>query len=442
METGNIMKKFVIVGSGAAGIAAIEAIRNVDNISEIILVQGEADGYYSRPGLAYYLSKEISEDLLFPFSQKDFQKLQVTLFMGIANKLDATSKTLHFVSGKTLKYDKLLIAVGAQAVKTKIPGHDLDGIIYLDIIKSTKSILKRARKAKSAIVIGGGITALEIVEGLLANKVKVHFFLRKDRYWGNVLDHTESKLVEERLKEDGVSIYYNTEAEEVLGKKGKVIGVITKNGENIACQLVAFAIGVRPRIQIAKNSGIHYEKGILVNSFLETNLPDVYAAGDVTQVFDPRVGKAVVDSLWDLARKQGTVAGKNMTGMKISYSKDVPFNVTRLAGLTTSIIGSVGIIGEEKNIEIVRGESEAWQHIPDAIVSQNNFENNSIRLVIGENNILGAVVMGDQTLSDALHQIINKEIDISGIRNILINNKTEIIETLALFWKNWKMTNA
>ena len=162
----------------------------------------------------------------------------------------------------------------------------------------------------------------------------------------------------------------------------------------------------------------------------------------MAQVFDPLAGKAVVDSLWDPARKQGHTAGLNMAGNKMPYLKDVPFNVTRLAGLTTSIIGAVGQKDNDHKTEIVRGESETWHQIPDAIVCQNNFESNRIRLMIGEKKILGAIVMGDQTLSEAVHQLVNQKVDISQIRDTLVLGKMPISETLALFWQQWRKENA
>ncbi len=436
------MNRFLIVGSGAAGIAAIQSIREVDKISEIVLVMGEKAGYYSRPGLAYFLNKEIPENQLFPYSKNDFSKLNIRIVYGIVEKVLPDIKNILFSDGKSIRYDKVLLALGAKAVRTSIPGNDLDGVIYLDMLSTTKTLIKKAKKAKTAVIVGGGITAIELVEGLVAHKVKVHFLLRKDRFWGNILDIEESRLIEKRLKEEGVIIHYQTEIKNIVGKKGKVFAINTNAGEEIRCQIVGFAIGVRPRIHIAEASGIKYKKGIWVNQYLETNFPDVYAAGDVAQVYDPHIDKHVVDSLWSLARKQGQIAGFNMAGKKEEYSKDVPFNVTRLAGLTTTLIGSIGQKGIDHQTEIVRGESETWHEIPDAIVCQNNFDNNHIRLMIGENTIIGALIMGDQTLSEAVHQIVDQKINIQSIRNDLLNSQVPLGETIADFWKNWSKENA
>lgn len=436
------MTRYVVIGSGAAGIAALMAIRSVDKNGELILVMAEKEGYYSRPGLAYYLNKELSDKHLFPFTKIDFEALKVQMIHGEVKNIEHNSHIIRLLNGKIIQFDKLLIAVGASAVPATIPGNELKGVVYLDRLSKTKELIKSARKAKIAVVVGGGITAIELVEGLVSQNVKVHFFLRKERFWGNVLDKEESCLIERRLKDEGVIIHYQTEADEIIAKKGKVFAIKTKGGKEIRCQMVAFAIGVRPRVQIANNSGIDFDRGILVNQYLETNLPNIYAAGDVAQVFDPLAGKSVVDSLWDPARKQGHTAGLNMAGQKKPYVKDVPFNVTRLAGLTTSIIGVVGNGNNKYQTEIVRGESETWHQIPDAIACQNNLENNRIRLMIGKKYILGAIIMGDQTLSEAVHQLIKQKVDISLVRDTLLIDQAPISDTLALFWQQWRKEHA
>ncbi|MBT6152508.1 MAG: NAD(P)/FAD-dependent oxidoreductase, partial [Chloroflexi bacterium] len=142
------MSRFVIVGSGAAGIAAIQSIRELDKNSEIVLVMAEKEGYYSRPGLAYYLNKEIPEAQLFPFSKDDFSQMNLKIIFGIVESVLPEKKAISFSDGKTIRYDKLLIAVGAKAVRSSISGTDLDGIIYLDMLSTIKIAIKKAKKAK------------------------------------------------------------------------------------------------------------------------------------------------------------------------------------------------------------------------------------------------------------------------------------------------------
>lgn len=430
--------RYLIIGSGAAGISAAEAIRSKDREGEILLVSNEKEGYYSRPGLAYYLTKEIGKNALFPFTEKDFRRMGIRRVQGHVEKIVGEGHYAEFKGGKQIGYDKALIAVGASAVMPTLPGLELEGVVKLDQMQDADKMIKRSRKTRDAVVVGGGITALEIVEGLRERGVRVHFFLRRDRYWGNVLDEAESRIIEQRLRHEGVRIYYGTEVEEILGKGGKVTGVRTTAGKTIKCQMAAFAIGVRPQLGLAQASGIETGRGVMVNEYMQTNMEDVYAAGDAAEVFDRFSGKTVVESLWTPARQQGHVAGLNMAGEKFRYQRTTPYNVTRLAGLTTTIIGTVGNVQEESGIRVVRGESETWHTIPDAIVCQYNFDVNRLRIMVGEKKLVGALIMGNQTLSQPLQTLIAKEVDISPIRDKLLNSEdVPIVDTLTQFWTQW-----
>jgi len=430
--------RYVIIGSGVAGIAAIEAIRSVDDSGEIILIGDDPHGYYSRPGLAYYLTGELHDKALFPRNGSDYRKLNFRYAKERVSRIDREKHVLELGNQKTLSYDRLLLAVGAKAARLKVSGADLEGVLKLDNMEDAKKILQFARRGTRAVVVGGGITALELVEGLVARGVKVHYLLRGDRYWSNVLDEQESRIVEHHLQKDGVKLHFHSEVEEVMGKRDRVNGVRLKSGETLKCDLVAYAIGIRPRVELAKQADLEIDRGILVNEYLQTNDPDIYAAGDVAQVYDPITGRSVLDSLWQPARMQGRTAGLNMTGQKTPYVKSAPFNVTRLAGLTTTIIGTVGRGRDEDLVGIARGDSETWRHLPEAIVAQTGFEVNRLRVLVGEKTLLGAIVMGDQKLSFPLEKIVSENIDISPIREKLLTPNIDIADVIAEFWLDQK----
>jgi NAD(P)H-nitrite reductase large subunit len=436
--------KYVIIGSGVAAIAAIEAIRSIfpsplgrgqaEGNVEITLVGDDPHGFYSRPGLAYYLTGELHDKALFPRTSDDLRKLDFRYIKGRVTNILRAEHSLQLENQPAISYDRLLIAVGAQAIPLEVPGADLEGVLKLDHLEDAKRILNLARRGRVAVVVGGGITALELAEGLLSRGVQVHYLLRGNRYWSNVLDEQESHIVEHRLQEEGVTLHYHAEAIEVLGRKGKVVGIRLLNGQQLNCDLVAYAIGIRPRTALAKQAGLAIDRGILVNEYLQTNDPNIFAAGDVAQAYDPLTGRSILDSLWAPARQQGRVAGLNMAGRTTAYIKSPPFNVTRLAGLTTTIIGTVGKGRDDDLIGIARGDSETWRQLPDSIVAQTGFEVNRLRLLVGEKTLLGAIVMGDQKLSFPLEKIISDHVDISPIRERLLTSNAHIGDIVAEFW--------
>ena len=438
------MTRYVIIGTGVAAIAAAEAIRRADKSGEIVLVGDDPHGYYSRPGLAYYLTSEVTGSLLQAYPPKATQELRAQFLRGRVARINADAHMIEIAGMGTQSYDRLLIATGASAVRLQIPGAELHGVVKLDHLEDAKRIVGLARHSRSAVVVGGGITALELVEGLTAQGLRVHYLLRGDRYWGNVLDEAESRVVEGRLRDQGVVLHFNTELAEVqsrktlFGRTQKVGSVRTTSGEIIKCELLAYAIGVVPQTALAREAGIRCDKGILTNEYMETSARAVFAAGDVAQVFDPATGKAVIDSLWSPAREQGAAAGRAMAGHRIPYVKPSPLNVTRLAGLTTTIIGTVGT-GQDTDVHgIARGDSETWRHIPDAMVAQGGFDVNRLRLMVGKRTLLGAVVMGDQTLSMVVETMVREGVDITSIHDPLLEEGAPVAEILANFWTEWK----
>ncbi|HNF93086.1 MAG TPA: FAD-dependent oxidoreductase, partial [Anaerolineales bacterium] len=217
--------KYVVIGTGVAGISAVEAIRSVDRAGEIVMLGDDPHGYYSRPGLAYILTGELQDESLFPKKREDYIPLKFKYKKARVIRIDRANKVLHLDDKTPLAYDKLLIATGASAIPLTVPGANLQGVMKLDHLEDARGILKQAKRGRTAIVVGGGITALELTEGLLARGVHVHYLLRGNRYWSSVLDEHESRIVEGRLQAEGVTLHFHSEVQEIIGKSGKVRGV-------------------------------------------------------------------------------------------------------------------------------------------------------------------------------------------------------------------------
>jgi NADPH-dependent 2,4-dienoyl-CoA reductase/sulfur reductase-like enzyme len=430
------VNRHVIVGSGVAGISAAEAIRSADPAAEITLVSEDRHGFYSRPGLAYFLTGEVPEKQLFLYSKEDWRRLNLRFVQTRATRLLPQEHRLELGGAGALTYDRLLLAVGATAVRLPVPGAELQGVAYLDSLEDAQRLVAMARRSRRAIVVGGGITSLELTEGLAARKVKVHYLLRGDRYWPAVLDEAESRVVEHRLMEEGVRLHYHTELVEVVGRRGRMTGIRTEKGEIIPGDMLGVAIGTRPRLELAQAAGLETQRGILVNEYMQTNVPDVFAAGDCAQVFDPLSGQWVMETLWNPARAQGHAAGLNMAGVVTRYRHAPSFNVTRLAGLTVTIIGSLGGGRDEDLVTIARGESEAWRFgLEESVTLHQTGDLNRVRLVLGKSTLLGALVMGDQALSIPLQDLILAQTDITPIRAQLMQPQADLHTLVMNFWQ-------
>ncbi len=435
--------RHLIIGHGAAGLSAAEEIRRRDPTAAITLVGDEPYPLYSRPGLAYLLMGEISEPRVFCRTPEYYAEWRLQLVHGRAVSLDLAQRKVVLADGRTLPFDRLLLATGATAVPAPFPGGNLDGVVYLDTLKNAKDLLRRIQTgAGSAVVVGGGITAMELAEGLRHRGLEVHYLVRKKTIWSALLVDAESSLIEKHALTQGIAIHYNEEIKEIIGTNGRVSAVRTTGGKEIRCQIVGVAIGVRPNLGLAQAAAIQVDRGILVDEYLESSAPGVFAAGDVAQVVDHWTGEKHVDDLWPSAIAAGRAAGANMTGAHKPYVKSAPFNAALVFGVHLTSIGQAGAGRHDQDDanEMLqyqsRGSSEIWWARPGAHYASawSHEGDNSLRLVLRGNVIAGAVILGNQDLADPLRELIGQRVDISPIRSSLQTDDPDLAQRVRAFW--------
>ncbi|MCA9946676.1 MAG: NAD(P)/FAD-dependent oxidoreductase [Anaerolineales bacterium] len=434
--------RYVIIGNGAAGATAAQTIRQNDAAGEIVILTAEPYPMYSRPGLAYVLIKEVPPEQIMARTLDWYEEWGINLVLGEAVRLDVQRQVVWLRDGRSLTYDRLLIATGARATPPPYPGSELDGVVYLDTLDGTKELVQKTRRARRAVVIGGGITALELSEGLTHRGVETHYFLRRDRLWGRVFNDEEAALLEQKMKAHHVHIHYNTEAVEILGnRRGRVRGVLLENGSEFKCDLVGVAIGVKPLIDVVANSPIATDRAILVDEKMQTSVPNVYAAGDCAQVYDRWTEKHMLDILWPSAVAEGNAAGLNMVGKTYQYQKGSPFNACLLFGLHITTMGQINPRSEaddEPQIlqHVSRGSSEVWYTHPRPYRSAWSAEkDNTIRLVLSGDYLVGALVIGEQSLTDSLRYLIEHEVNIADMFEELSAGGPRMRRCLMQFWQ-------
>ena len=426
-----MLRRYVIVGTGVAGLAAAEAIHQKDPFAHLTIVGDDQDGYYSRPGIAYYLNKTLPEQQLFPRSASDLRAWCSSWIHAQVTQLLPTQHQIVLADDSRIGYDRLLLATGSCAIPLNFPGNDLKGIVKLYTLQDVRCILKLVKRCRTAVVIGDGIIGIELAEGLAAHGVKVDMFMLGDYLWPTVLDETESRLVETGLKHMGIRLRPQTQLAEAVGQQGTLTAVVTKAGETIPCQMLGIAIGVRAQIEPAQQAGLATERGILVNEYLATSAEDIFAAGNVAQGRDPRTGGNWMETLWPTARRQGWVAGLNMTGHDAVYTREALINVVRIGDIITATLGAI----EPSVLTVASNDPQNWQVCRQARDIAHDDKVNRVRVLLGEHSILGAVVMGDQTLATPLFQMIQAGIDISSILPELAIYPERAIEVIARFFK-------
>jgi len=409
-------RRYLLIGTGVAALTAAQAIRRHDLAGEITVVGDDPHGYYSRPGLAYVINRTIPEKQIYPLSVETLVEIFHHRVHARVVRIETNQHEVVLDDGRRLGYDRLLVATGARSIKPDFPGNDLAGLVRLNTLQDVRDIVRAAAPRRPAIVIGGGIIAVELAEGLAARGMHVRYLLRGDRFWASVLDETESRLIERGLEDVGIQLHHKTQVARAVGKRGTLQSVVTLAGESFPCQVLGSAIGLESNMELALDAGLRSDKGILVNEFLETSAPDVFAAGDVAQVHDPHTGGTWLETLWPVARRQGGIAGQNMAGVRSICERQVAFNVVRIGGVTTATIGAIERGHDADLVTLSSNDRRYWGAESDAWLVNDGHEVNRVRVILNEQTIVGALVMGDQSMSKPLLSLIEAQADLSPIR--------------------------
>jgi NADPH-dependent 2,4-dienoyl-CoA reductase/sulfur reductase-like enzyme/nitrite reductase/ring-hydroxylating ferredoxin subunit len=306
----------VIIGAGAAGGAAAEMLRRQGYDGPVTLIGGDEFLPYDRPNLSKdYLAGSAPEEWI-PLRPPEFYREQKidALTNTTVTGIDPKTKEVALSDGRSLGYGALMLATGAQPVHLTIPGADLPHVCYLRTLTDSRRIIEKAKNATHAVVIGSSFIGLEVAWSLRERKLEVAVVGKGSVPLGKVLGTKMGNLVRETHEAHGVKFH--------LGRRPTAIRdryVELDDGTKLNCDLVVVGIGVRPDIHLAEQTGIATDNGVLVNKYLETNVPGIFAAGDIARWPDPRAGLIRVEH-WVVAQRQGQTAARNILGAREPFT--------------------------------------------------------------------------------------------------------------------------
>lgn len=320
------MKDIVIIGNGISGITAARNIRKNSN-NNITVVSAESEYFFSRTALMYIYMGHMKFENTKPYEDNFWKKNKINLINDYVIKVDTEKNKLHLESGDTISYDILIIACGSKFNKFGWPGQDLYGVSGMYSKQDLEYIVKYSKDTKKAVITGGGLIGIELTEMFLSKNIEVTFLVRESSFWGKILPQGESEIVNHQLKKHDVDLRLNTELKEIVGdENGRVKSVITNHNEEIPCQFVGLTAGVSPNIDFLKDSQIKTQRGILVNEYLETNMPDIYAIGDCVQHSNPPGLRRPIEQVWYTGRIMGETVAKTICGNRSVYRPGHWFN--------------------------------------------------------------------------------------------------------------------
>ena len=359
--------RYVILGAGPAGVVAAETLRAADPDGGITLVSAENEPPYSRMAIPYVLTGKIGEDgTHLRKAPNHYDDMRIVCRHGRASAIRPDSKTIAFADGDTLAYDRLLIATGARPVLPPIPGLDLPGVGTCWTLEDARAIVRRAEQGAHVVLMGAGFIGSIVLEALAGRGVTLTVVEMGDRMVPRMMNETAGTMIKRWCQAKGVRVHTSTRivgiSRQDEARKGGVLaalfgngktdgdGLVVEldNGERLDADLVVISAGVLPNIEFLAGSGIAVDRGIKVDEYMRTSMPDVFAAGDVAQGRDLSTGGSDVHAIQPTATEHGRIAALNMAGQAVPHQGSLQMNVLDTIGLISSSFGLwMGVEGGE-----------------------------------------------------------------------------------------------
>lgn len=418
--------KAVIIGNHAAGLAAAETLRQGDRSGEIVVISKEDVPPYSRCLIGHLVSghKQL-DDIL--FKPRDFYRrnfIQPLLGIEVVRILPGEKKVL-LSDGKKVGYDCLIIATGGSPAAAGIPGVNNQGVFNFHSLDDARRIIEYCKGVDTAVVLGGGLIGLKAAVALHECGKNAKIAVASPAILSQIVGAQEARIFESHLMEMGLEIFTNTTPSKILGK-GKVEGIETVEGKKIACQMVVVAKGVTANKAIVKDSGVMTEHGILVDEHCRTSVPDIYAAGDVTQSQDSVRKETWVNAVWPLAVEEGRVAAENILGNAVALAGRTSMNALSICDLSLIACGLTGARDKVEGAETISVSS-----------GKRDFK----RFILKDNRLVGYVLVGNVAHAGVLTSLVKKGINIEKIKGQLTSGKYDFASVFGLIQENQEKFN-
>lgn len=392
--------RVIIVGNGLAGVISAKTLRDLDKDVEIDIFASERYHYYPRPNLIEFLAGNIPLERLFAFPKKWYeeQKIRVHLENSVT-KIFPEANEVEIEDGKREDYDAMILATGSFPSIPPFKGTDKKGVFTLRTLDDAYEIIDYLEGHGKVAIIGGGLLGLEIARAVRSRGADVEVVEFFDRLLPRQLDKQGASLLKSQIENMGIKVHLEIATEEIIGQEA-VEGLKFKGGGGIQADMAIVAAGIRPEIGLAQDAGLETDRGVVVNDFLQTTAPHIFAAGDNIQHNGQVWG--IIPASFDQAR----VAASNILRQKKNYVDTVPSNTLKVVGLYVTSIGQVN--PEEGSLEEIRFEDRE-KGIYKKIVYQ-------------EGIVVGAIWMGTKKGVDGINRLISQKVNVEKWKNALLDD--------------------
>ncbi|WP_456438540.1 NAD(P)/FAD-dependent oxidoreductase [Psychroserpens sp.] len=339
------MDNIVIIGNGISGVTLARHIRKLSD-KKITIISAETNYFFSRTALMYVYMGHMKFEHTQPYEDWFWKKNRIELLNAFVEEINTDNKSLKLANGSNINYDKLVIATGSKPNKFGWPGQDINGVMGMYHKQDLDNLEKHAPNkdvCKRAVIVGGGLIGIELAEMLNSRSIPVTFLVRESSFWNGVLPEGESQMINKHIKNHHIDLRLSTNLKEIKSNEnGKVKSVIIEEtGEEIACNVVGLTAGVSPNIDFVKSSKIEIRRGVKINRYLETNIPDVYAIGDCAEQHEAIGNRRPIEAVWYTGRMMGETLAQTICGNRIAYQPGHWFNSAKFLDLEYQTYGWV-----------------------------------------------------------------------------------------------------
>jgi len=355
----------VIVGNGISGITAARWLRKLNDGTKITVISSESKFFYSRTALMYMYMGHMTLENTQPYEDWFWEKNRIDLLQDHVNSIDFNNKSLSLKAGGDFGYDKLILALGSKSNKFGWPGQDLNKVGGLYHLQDLVQMEKHSKGLKRAVICGGGLIGIEMAEMFHSRHIDVTMLVREQNYWDNVLPQEEATMISNHIKSRHIDLRLNSNLGEIVDDgSGNACAVIVKEtGERIDCGYVGLTAGVSPNVGWLKETELNVNRGIVVDEYLQTNMPDVYAIGDCSEHANPRPGRRPIEAIWYTGRMMGETVAYNISGKKVTYDPGIWFNSAKFIDIEYQVYGDVLAKPPENHASIIWQDSTAEKSV-------------------------------------------------------------------------------
>jgi len=401
-------QSYVIIGDGIAGSSAAETLRDEAPDADITVITDEGEALYNRILIKEFAKGKLPEMPISIHEPSWYEDHDIDLRLDtLVTNIDTEGHRFRTHEDEVIEYDKLLVATGGTPTQLLVENSDADGIHHFWTFQDARGIREHADEADTGIVVGAGLLGIDLAAICGAQEVEAHYLMRGDCWWRHALSTEGAEILHDAMREQGVEPVFQSGVDHFeTDDDGHVTAAVDPNGDRYEGDFVGIAIGLNFNTEILRGTGVECDDGILVDEHMQTNVDDIYAAGDITRYHDTILGERAQNGSWDSAKAQGTVAAKNMLEPESEAFRFVSsYSITHFDFPFLSF--GHPTIGDD---ECERKYSDTeWR-----------------RLAFKDGKIVGGVLIGDLSPQSAYKKLMREERVVADQKEVLLEKSVDV----------------